>query len=239
MFRKAQLNVIDSLYAVSQNGSQYLKQLYPQYAHKINFQYIGSQFHDYVSQMPHSVALVSCSNIRDVKRVYLIAEALQHINIQLTWYHIGDQNLEAKNDPTIEKYQVAIEALKHKTNIHYKALGKYSHQQVFDFFKSTAVSVFISTSSAEGLPISIMEAMSFGIPILATDVGACNEMINSETGLLMPANVNPQQIADFIISLIPNSQSAEFRQGIRLYWQQHFNLESNHKAFINRLHEIH
>ena len=239
LFRKAQLNVIDSLYAVSQNGSQYLKQLYPQYAHKINFQYIGSQFHDYVSQMPHSVALVSCSNIRDVKRVYLIAEALQHINIQLTWYHIGDQNLEAKNDPTIEKYQVAIEALKHKTNIHYKALGKYSHQQVFDFFKSTAVSVFISTSSAEGLPISIMEAMSFGIPILATDVGACNEMINSETGLLMPANVNPQQIADFIISLIPNSQSAEFRQGIRLYWQQHFNLESNHKAFINRLHEIH
>lgn len=238
LFRKTQLNALDALYTVSQNGSQYLKQLYPQYAHKIKCQYIGSQMHDYIPQLPQSVVLVSCSNIRDVKRVYLIAEALQHIHIPVTWYHIGDQNLAAKNDPTIQQYQIAIEALKQKANIQFKAMGQYTHQQVFDFYQSQAVSIFISTSSAEGLPISIMEAMSFGLPILATDVGACNELVNSATGLLMPADVKPNQIADCIMALLPKSQSADFRQGVRRYWEQHFNLQTNHLQFIQSINEL-
>jgi len=86
--------------------------------HKIKCQYIGSQMHDYIPQLSQSVVLVSCSNIRDVKRVYLIAEALQHINIPVTWYHIGDQNLAAKNDPTIEQYQYR--------NRSFKTESKYS-----------------------------------------------------------------------------------------------------------------
>ena len=90
----------------------------------------------------------------------------------------------------------------------------------------------------EGLPISIMEAMSFGLPILATDVGACNELVNSATGLLMPADVKPNQIADCIMALLPKSQSADFRQGVRRYWEQHFNLQTNHLQFIQSINEL-
>jgi glycosyltransferase involved in cell wall biosynthesis len=170
--------------------------------------------------------------------VYLIAEALQHIHIPLTWYHIGDQNLTAKNDPTIEQYQIAIEALKQNPNIQFKALGQFNHQQVFEFYQSQAVSLFISTSSAEGLPISIMEAMSFGIPILATDVGACNELVNPNTGLLMPEDIQPKEIANLILSLLPKSQSEEYRSGVRHFWEQHFNLQNNHLQFKQLINEL-
>ena len=32
----------------------------------------------------------------------------------------------------------------------------------------------------------MMEAQSFGIPIMSTDVGGCNEICNENTGFLIP-----------------------------------------------------
>jgi len=45
------------------------------------------------------------------------------------------------------------------------------HNDVLNYYASNPVDVFINTSSSEGLPVSIMEAMSFGIPVIATNVG--------------------------------------------------------------------
>jgi glycosyltransferase involved in cell wall biosynthesis len=38
--------------------------------------------------------------------------------------------------------------------------------------------LFLNTSLHEGIPLSVLEAMSFGIPILAPNVGGLKEMIN-------------------------------------------------------------
>jgi glycosyltransferase involved in cell wall biosynthesis len=46
--------------------------------------------------------------------------------------------------------------------------------------------LFILPSYREGLPNSLIEAGSFGIPLLATDINGCNEIIeNNETGILV------------------------------------------------------
>ena len=46
--------------------------------------------------------------------------------------------------------------------------------------------LFALPSYREGLPNSLIEAGSFGIPLLATDINGCNEVIeNNETGLLI------------------------------------------------------
>jgi glycosyltransferase involved in cell wall biosynthesis len=42
-------------------------------------------------------------------------------------------------------------------------------------------------SLSEGMPTVILEAMSRGLPILASDVGAVNEQVNTENGILFPA----------------------------------------------------
>ena len=38
--------------------------------------------------------------------------------------------------------------------------------------------LFVNVSSSEGIPVSIMEASSVGIPCLATDVGGTGEIIS-------------------------------------------------------------
>ena len=49
-------------------------------------------------------------------------------------------------------------------------LGNYLH-----------IDLFINTSSSEGVPVSIMEALSVGIPIIATDVGGTKEIVTKTT----------------------------------------------------------
>lgn len=59
------------------------------------------------------------------------------------------------------------------------------------------------TSRDETLPMSILEAMQLGLPVLATDVGAVNEMItDKENGILMQPT--PESIAKGIETLVKN-----------------------------------
>lgn len=48
--------------------------------------------------------------------------------------------------------------------------------------------VFLLFSKWEGLPISILEAMSVGLPIIASDIKGNNELVNSRNGYLVPVN---------------------------------------------------
>jgi glycosyltransferase involved in cell wall biosynthesis len=50
-----------------------------------------------------------------------------------------------------------------------------------------AANVVCLTSDVEANPISLLEAMALGIPVVATDVGGVREVVEDEAGILVPA----------------------------------------------------
>lgn len=65
--------------------------------------------------------------------------------------------------------------------------------------------IYLSTSIFEGLSNSIMEAMSFGLPVVATDVGDNSYLVkDKETGFLVPVR-DSDSIAQKLLLLIKDS----------------------------------
>ena len=78
--------------------------------------------------------------------------------------------------------------------------GKKERRKVFEILSVT--DVYVSSSLWEGLPVAVLEAMAFGIPVVATDViGNREAVLNNETGLLIPVR-NSLAFAHAVSSLI-------------------------------------
>lgn len=73
-------------------------------------------------------------------------------------------------------------------------------------------SIFLLPSYTEGFPISVLEAMAMGCPVIATNVGAIPEMlaINSDKpcGICIPPR-NIEKLQEAICFLMKNTQKAE------------------------------
>lgn len=86
-------------------------------------------------------------------------------------------------------------------------LGNMSRAQIRNIL--SVMDIFLMTSIAEGTPLVIFEAMSMGIPVVATDVGGISEqVVNGETGLvLFSKDVNA--IAKAVVYLLKNENVRE------------------------------
>ena len=71
--------------------------------------------------------------------------------------------------------------------------------------RSTEFDIFINTTNVDNTPVSVMEAMALGLPIVSTNVGGLPYLINNTVdGILVEKN-NPEQMANAIISLIQDN----------------------------------
>jgi glycosyltransferase involved in cell wall biosynthesis len=68
--------------------------------------------------------------------------------------------------------------------------------------------VYAITSREEGLPVSLLEAMSYGLPIVATNVGAISTVLKSgAVGTIVPPG-NAEKFADAVEFYLENKEYA-------------------------------
>lgn len=163
--------------------------------------------------------LVSCSNVIPLKRVELIAEALEKLDSmgEIHWTHFGDGIMYE------ELTEHAKKAMANNPLLEVSLKGRVANTEVLNFYNANWVDCFITTSSTEGLPVSISEAMSFSIPIIATDVGGISEQIDGN-GVLLPANPEIDEIRGAIENQIKLSEKElEIkRHRSRELWEEKF-----------------
>lgn len=234
--RRNILSEVSRVYACSDDGTDYLKERYPEFADKIETSYLGTYDHGIGADTEEGVfSLVSCSRVTSVKRVGLIVDALAHLSdlgLKLRWTHIGD-------GPELE--DVKRKAKEKLGFMEVVFTGALPNTEVYDYYSSHPADLFINVSSSEGLPVSIMEAISFGIPTVATDVGGTSEIVRDGiTGRLLKADFSPSELAEEIrrAAVMEQGGREALRQSTRTYWEKHFQAEVNYENFARRILEL-
>ena len=239
LYRNYQMKYLDAVFPVSNMGTAYLQDKYPLHKDKYKTILLGTE--DRYVLNPFDIdkfVIVSCASFRHHKRIHKIAESLLEVNFPITWYHFGNENLHT-NDPKIQEYIELKEQLKLNSNINYIPMGYTENKDLLDFYTTNQVNLFISLSAAEGIPVSIMEAISFGIPVLSTDVGGCSEIVNAQTGILIPLETSTKEIAKLLFDFrSSNKNTFKFRSDVRNYWYDNFDENKNYKKFLNELDKI-
>ena len=228
-FRELLLEKTDTILPISQNGVNYLKAKYPQISNKIMLNRLGTQSIGSLSK-PSSdgvFRVVSCSSLIELKRVHLMIEALPYIKVPIQWFHIGDG-----------EQRVQLEDLVKSLNVQHLFYfeGFKKPQEVKSFYVQQSCDLFVNTSTSEGVPVTIMEAFSVGIPVLATNVGGTSEIVDETVGGLMPENITPQELANCITKFIELNE--DVRTSYRKNAYQKFTVMCNAKYWANELGKI-
>lgn len=229
-YRKAILEGYNMIFPCSDNGAKYLCEHYPLYSEKIQPAFLGTIDHGLGAEPAiGEFHIVSCSRIAPEKRVERIVSVLSHIQSQcykIKWTHFG-------GGEGLEKIK---EQAKKLTLIECEFLGNQPNSFVMDYYRETSVDLFLNVSSSEGLPVSIMEAMSFGIPVIATDVGGTNEIVkDEETGYLIKEDFTDEECSNLVERLIREKLNVTkecvlMRESCRRSWEENFQAKENYNS---------
>ncbi len=174
-----------------------------------------------------AISVMSCSNVIELKRVHLICEALMTItDTPVRWVHFGDGPLLASLKNTAANLPGNIKA---------EFRGRVANHEVITYLMTEPVDIFINVSRHEGVPVSVMEALSFGVPCAATDVGATAEIVDQSVGHLLSEDVEIVFLAQYIREIRKTSAENNLRQNARSRWSELCNAGKNFRELMDIL----
>lgn len=235
-FRQFLFEHLDKIYPISINGENYLKNNYCCLNNKVRCSYLGTNDNGLNPQnKPKNVfSIVTCSNLVEIKRVDLLIKALAQIeDIDIQWLHFGTGELQDE--------LVGLAESELHENIAWKFVGYVSNQNLMKIYSTEHFDLFVNVSSTEGIPVSIMEAMSFGIPTLATNVGGTSEIVtNGINGFLVEPNITYIDLANKIKEIIALDDVfvKTLKHNARKKWENSFDSNKNYTEFYKNLDEL-
>lgn len=207
---------------ISQKGERYFQERYPQC--KTMFAPLGTKDMGISKKSEDGITRIfTCSNIIPLKRVPLIFEAINAYasNHKVEWTHIGGGD-------AYEDFKQKVNRRKCK-NLTVTLLGKQDHSKVIEYYQNNTIDLFMNLSTTEGVPVSIMEAISCGVPIVATDVGGVSEVVTNETGKLVNPNPSVSEIVEVMGYILNKNYNT------RKFWQSHYFADTNYGRFVNAM----
>ena len=217
---------IDSIFTVSKFGCLYLRNKYPEFSFKVQISRLGvvRPIRE-IKKVPGCLTVVSCASVIKIKRIRLLFDSLnfyvKDTNKEIVWHHFGGGNLLEE----IKKYSKSICDNKLKICFH----GNVPNKEIVDFYSKNELYAFISVSESEGVPVSMMEAISCGIPIISTDVGGCSEIVTKETGVLIPKDFKQREFNDGLSYLFENYSNLSL--SALDFYNHNYDAEKNYSDF--------
>ena len=230
-YKKYLLNELSLTCSISDDGINYMRQIH-------NFQkqnkLVLSRLGKINNRIPHPfmsvsnvITICSCSTLTSVKRVELIIDFIKSlsVHVKIKWVHFGDGILKEKLLKLAEESLISVD---------YNFMGILPNEEILNFYHVNFVDLFINFSASEGIPVSIMEAQSAGIPVLATNVGGTSEIVNNEIGFLVEKDFNLEEVVFIIQNYISGTDEEKQQKRNASYenWKQNYNAETNYNKFV-------
>lgn len=238
--REFTLNHIERLFLISQNGFDYMCKKYPQFSKKYEISKLGVKVKEttlQISTNTNSIRLASCAYLRQVKRIELLAEAIgkfatSHAEQKIFWDHFGGGDEQIKR-------QIQMRTDDFPDKVICSFWGDVPNEVILGQYRKMSYDFFVSVSESEGIPVSIMEAMSNGIPTIATTVGGVSEIVNNENGYLLRPDPTPDEISEKIWSAFLDKTEMNAKKEIcRKFILEHYNAERNYPRFMDKIQSI-
>lgn len=223
---------LSAVYSISEDGRRDLSRRYPECTGKMRVSRLGAQDRGWLGPYKDRKVLkiVSCSRLVPVKRVHLIVDALKEMEgLEVEWTHIG-------GGPGFDELTESVKAF--PANVTSHLTGTVPNSAIYDLYKANEFHVFVNVSASEGIPVSIMEAMSFGLPVIATDVGGVAELVWGDcNGWLLPADFSVGILASLFRKLYELDERAycSMREASRKKFLDEYHGISNYQSFLDDL----
>lgn len=236
--REFTLRQLDGLFPDSERGARYVTEHYAWFAARCMPALMGVGDPGFVagSSTPDTWSILSCSRLVPVKRVDLIARGIAEAArrrpaIKFTWRHFGEGSLRGAVEDIVRREL--------GSNVRAELPGFPSLDELMTCYRTQPIDVFLNASSSEGTPVSVMEAISCGVPVIATAVGGLPEIVTADNGTLVGATPTPDELADAIVAMVDDREaSARKRLASRAMWESKYDAARNYAAFAQRLLEL-
>ena len=173
----------------------------------------------------------------DQINITIVSRLVSHKNIEKIIKAISDLNSPLINlniigdGPELNQLQKISLESNNKDNIIFH--GKLNRDDINHIFLKS--DIYIQASNYEGLPHSLLEAMSYGIPVLCTPVGECKEILgNEDRGYILDLPVSKNNIKSKIIEIIGEKNIAN-KKGERGkdFINENYNLTNSFNLYKN------
>jgi|GEM_PF-6933607 len=227
-FQHLQFEETDLVSFISSTWKNKLALAFPKYIHKMKVHRMGVLSHNTIESIynkDNRYHLISISGNIPVKRMPLQLLALNQIDMDITWHHFGNSfNDNSLNDGITNPRLLYINH------------GFIQPQDLYNWLGNNFVHFLMNTSRIEGVPVSMMECISKGIPIFAMDVGGIKEIVNEKTGVLVTSNVDAGYLATQLKEALKNYKfDFERRKKIIQFFEENYNATLNYNDFCHSI----
>lgn len=228
MLEKCEENILkyaDTLVFVSEVARNNFNALHPKYNNKTKTIYIGMEDTSLIhEEINNNIGIVTVGTVCDRKNQILAIKAVENIasrNIKLTIVGGG---------PKLYEWEKYVKDRDLADRVFFAGASDQVHKILAEH------DVFVMTSKDEGLPVAAQEAMSFGMPLILTDVGGCRELI-CENGFLI--NPKLEEVIEAINYYIDNSESIRIHGNkSKALFKEKFSLEKMTDGYIGLVKDI-
>jgi colanic acid/amylovoran biosynthesis glycosyltransferase len=222
----------DKIYSISTHGLNHFQRTFPALKDKFDIARLGVVNQNELTpfDVGTTLRIATCSAIQARKRIERIPKILSLVqDLNIEWVHFGSGETD---DLNVVNQEIAKYGLENRV----KMFGHVSHQFILEYYRTNQINLIINLSYAEGIPVSLMEAISFGIPGIATETVGNPEIIDNTCGFIIPIEFDANQVADYLREFASNKElRLRLRKGALEMFRNKYTASSNYNAFSDTL----